>query len=77
MNCHTGKIKHTVISGQNSCKCKEVNAYGIAIPRTIGDLLAVIHRDGGHYEGEHGFIKAYDDAVLKVLEAYDRIEQEF
>lgn len=28
----------------------------------IGNLLAVIHRDGGHYQSEHGTAKACDDA---------------
>jgi len=37
-------------------------------------LLAVIHRDGGHYEGQHGFEKAYKDAVEKVLTAYHAVD---
>ena len=28
----------------------------------LGSLLAVIHRDGGHYQAEHGTKKACDDA---------------
>lgn len=28
----------------------------------LRNLLALIHRDGGHYEGEHGLEKACDDA---------------
>lgn len=31
------------------------------------NLLAVIHRDGGHYQEEHGVFKAYNDAVDKVI----------
>ena len=34
--------------------------------RKLGDLLAVIHRDGGHYESEHGTEKACADAELAV-----------
>jgi len=30
------------------------------------NLLAVIHRDGGHYQDEHGFVKACEDATTKV-----------
>lgn len=30
------------------------------------NLLAVIHRDGGHYVAEHGLEKAYVDAAAKV-----------
>jgi len=37
-------------------------------------LLAVIHRDGGHYEGQHGHKKSYDDAVEKVLTAYHVVD---
>jgi len=29
----------------------------------ISNLLAVLHRDGGHYEGEHGTRKALIDAI--------------
>lgn len=29
----------------------------------LGNILAVIHRDGGHYQGEHGGKKATDDAI--------------
>lgn len=28
------------------------------IIEAIGNLLAVIHRDGGHYEAQHGIVKA-------------------
>ena len=31
------------------------------------NLLAVIHRDGGHYEAEHGFDQAVKDAQALVL----------
>jgi len=34
--------------------------------RKLGDLLAVIHRDGGHYEAEHGTEKACADAETAV-----------
>lgn len=29
----------------------------------LGDLLAVIHRDGGHYQEKHGTAKAVEDAI--------------
>jgi len=31
------------------------------------NLLAVIHRDGGHYTGKHGVIKSADDAATVVI----------
>lgn len=29
----------------------------------LGELLAVIHRDGGHYQSQHGTEKAVRDAI--------------
>ena len=29
----------------------------------LRDLLAVIHRDGGHYTERHGMVKAFSDAM--------------
>lgn len=34
----------------------------------LSNLLAVIHADGGHYEAEHGTVKAVTDAIEKVFE---------
>lgn len=31
--------------------------------RMLCDLLAVVHRDGGHYTGEHGLEKSWRDAM--------------
>jgi hypothetical protein len=39
----------------------------------IGELLAVIHGDGGHYQAEHGVQKAAKDALLKVIEMMTKI----
>ena len=36
------------------------------IPEGLLDLLAIIHRDGGHYTDEHGIDKAINDAKDKV-----------
>jgi len=36
----------------------------------LGSLLAVIHRDGGHYQTEHGTKKACDDAQQRVCTAH-------
>ena len=36
------------------------------IPEGLLDLLAIIHRDGGHYIAEHGVDKAINDAKDKV-----------
>jgi len=37
------------------------------------NLLARIHRDGGHYTQEYGIEKSVQDADLKVAEAYSKI----
>lgn len=34
----------------------------------IHSLLAVIHRDGGHYEIEHGLDKAIEEALNIIIE---------
>lgn len=34
--------------------------------RSVGELLAIIHGDGGHYQAEHGTDKAAADAIPKV-----------
>ena len=39
----------------------------------VGDLLAVIHRDGGHYQIEHGEEKAIEDAKSVVLTDRQRV----
>ena len=40
------------------------------------NLLAYIHRDGGHYVSKHGTIKAYEDAVKKICEWRDASQQD-
>jgi hypothetical protein len=36
-----------------------------ATDRLLGDMLAVIHGDGGHYQAKHGVAKAVADAIAK------------
>lgn len=40
----------------------------------LRDLLAVIHRDGGHYTAEHGVEKSAADAAERVLALFQAIE---
>ena len=42
--------------------------------RQRDDLLARIHRDGGHYTEEHGVEKSCKDADLRVAEAYGQCD---
>lgn len=42
----------------------------------IGNLLARIHRDGGHYQAEHGNEKAVADADIAVANAYVQITEQ-
>lgn len=38
--------------------------------RKLGNLLAVIHRDGGHYQSEHGIDKAIEDAQRRICDTH-------
>lgn len=38
------------------------------IKQKVGDLLATIHRDGGHYTSQHGLEKSLADAINVVCE---------
>ncbi len=40
-----------------------------AAEKQLGDLLAIIHRDGGQYQREHGTEKAVADAIQRVEDA--------
>jgi hypothetical protein len=40
----------------------------------LGELLAVIHRDGGHYQAEHGTPKAVEDAKKIIYKMRMRTE---
>ena len=37
------------------------------VTKAVGNLLARIHRDGGHYQAEHGTLKALEDAEREVV----------
>ena len=44
--------------------------------KATGELLAIIHRDGGHYQDEHGTVRALQDAaniVTKLRTKLDRV----
>lgn len=41
----------------------------------LNNLLAVVHRDGGHYVVEHGLGKATSDACAAVIEARARVSE--
>lgn len=49
-------------------KCDELHAK-------LGNLLAVIHCDGGHYEVEHGLNKACEDAEKIVAERFAKLAE--
>lgn len=45
------------------------------IEKSLMDLLCYIHRDGGHYIGEHGLEKAVKDGINIVCDLiHDRKE---
>jgi len=43
--------------------------------KLLGELLAVIHRDGGHYEALHGTEKAVDDGITHIHEFRAAMEE--
>ena len=43
------------------------------IQRYLNDLLAIIHRDGGHYQAEHGYEKAVRDAINVISQQMEQI----
>lgn len=48
-------------------KTLTVSQQKIPYEQELGNLLAVIHSDGGHYISEHGWTKALEDAEAIVL----------
>lgn len=50
---------------EEMAKCEAREA---ALAAQLGCLLARIHRDGGHYQSEHGIDRACADADMKVVE---------
>jgi hypothetical protein len=45
------------------------------VPRSVGNLLAVIHGDGGHYQDAHGLEKAAADAITVVHQLRQEIAE--
>lgn len=41
--------------------------------QAFGNVLAVIHRDGGHYITKHGHVKASKDAISMVIELRQKL----
>lgn len=43
-------------------RCEEAERERAELLQELGNLLAIIHRDGGHYMSKHGVKKAIEDA---------------
>lgn len=65
-------------------KYTEFLARAVAVPepanlsvdeQNLGNLLAIIHRDGGHYWGKHGVEKAITDAI-EIVDSERAAQQE-
>ena len=56
----------------------QLRSYAITalapLEAALGNLLAVIHRDGGHYQAEHGTEKAVADAMEAI--SHERTERD-
>ena len=46
-----------------------------AYVKMLGELLAVLHADGGHYQYEHGTEKAVADAITKYYELVKQLDE--
>jgi hypothetical protein len=44
------------------------------LKKQLSDLLAIVHRDGGHHEEKHGTEKSVNDAILKVAANHSVID---
>lgn len=40
----------------------------------FGELMAIIHRDGGHYLAEHGTEKSAKDAIARYYDLLSKVE---
>lgn len=57
-----------------AAKRDEWAGFSARLSIQLGNLLAVIHRDGGHYESEHGTEKACADAETAVHVLHGSLE---
>jgi len=48
---------------------EEAANHIVMLERQLGNLLAIIHRDGGQYIWAHGWEKATDEAIKKLYNA--------
>lgn len=56
--------------GKDDSFCGPIDKHTIKyFESALSNLLAIIHRDGGHYVAKHGYDKAVNDAHL-LLEKY-------
>jgi hypothetical protein len=65
--------RHTL---SEAARLSEVEAERDRLRQQLGDILARIHRDGGHYIAEHGWEKALADADIELANMLDWREVE-
>uniref|UniRef100_A0A6M3LVS8 Uncharacterized protein n=1 Tax=viral metagenome TaxID=1070528 RepID=A0A6M3LVS8_9ZZZZ len=64
VECQHHHLKHSTTSECYWCLVEERDNC----MRMLENLLAIIHRDGGHYASEHGLEKSVKDAQKKGCE---------
>ena len=57
------------------CKIAEQEVRIKELDQSLGNLLAIIHGDGGHYYAKHGAKKAVNDAHAKYCGMLVRIDE--
>lgn len=55
---------------------EKMNIIDNRVKVALSNLLAVIHHDGGHYEVEHGTLKAIEDARSVIFKERDNFDAE-
>lgn len=59
-------VADRVLASRDSSSPSNVSGAPPVAEKQLGDLLAIIHGDGGHYQSEHGDGKAITDAIQKI-----------
>ena len=63
--------KYKALEAENERLKQRHEAY----VKMLGELLAVLHADGGHYQYEHGTEKAVADAITKHYELVKQLAE--
>ena len=66
-------VSHDIAAWAEAHNIEITRQWSVQLTKTH-NLLARIHRDGGHYTQEHGLEKSMDDAETRVVELFDKLD---